>query len=60
MDRTFTQKKIGTELNTTKNDKQNDFSHQPGNDVVSVILNYSKSLIVKQSTMVNQVELLLN
>jgi hypothetical protein len=60
MDKIFTQKKIGTELNTTKNGKQNNFSHQPGNDVVSAILNYSKSLIVKQSTMVNQVELVLN
>lgn len=59
MDRTFTQKKISTELNTKKG-KQNNFSHQPGNDVVSAILNYSKSLVVKQSTMVNQVELVLN
>jgi hypothetical protein len=61
MDRIFTQEKISTKkLNTTNNGKQNNLSHEPSDDIIFSILNYSKSLTVKPSELVNQVELVLN
>jgi hypothetical protein len=60
MDRIFTQKKISSKLNATKDDKQSDFSEQPGDDVISAIVNYSKSLVVKKSTITEQIEMVLN
>jgi len=62
MDRTFTQKKISTTLKAAKNKngKQNDLSHQPSNETIFAILNYSKSLTVKNSNTVDTIELMLN
>jgi len=62
MDRTFTQKKISTTLKATKNKngKQNELSHCPSTETIFAILNYSKSLTVKNSKTVDKIELMLN
>lgn len=63
MNRTSTQKKISTTLKTKKTeeiDNVNDFSGEPGKDVINNILNYSKSLVVKKSKMIEHLEMVLN
>ena len=54
MDRTFTQRKISTK----KSD--NNLNQQPSEEIINTILNYSRSLEVKKSNVINCIEVVLN
>lgn len=64
MDKTSTLKKHNNHFNTKKtenlNDNTNEYACEPSAGIINSILNYSKSLIVNDSKMINQIAIVLS
>ena len=58
-----TTKKVIESVNTKMKeevDNSNDFSYEPGNNVINKILNYSKALSIRKSKSLDYFEMVLN
>lgn len=60
MSKTTTKKCIEQNLKVTEVNSKNEFSEEPGNDVINNILNFSKALSIKKLKNERYVELVLN
>lgn len=61
MDKTSTQKKFITPVNTKKNEMfDNELSLKPSDGIINNIINYSKALTIKESKSMEYFEMVLN